>query len=311
MLKPLDSPEKTIRLIAEVSGAGQQDVRRRLIAEAEEIGTNVYEMMKAQSIPLYVPSEKLDNFYREADGFLYETTVWNTCQAKQHMRDFISSRLQALGRQQAQIFCFGDGLGFDSAYLASLGHHVRYFEPSLRCQQYAETVFRDNDVSVTTLSSLDDIQPGSLDVVVCLDVLEHVPDPQSLIRLFRSWLRPDGLLFVHAPFWFIHWTRPTHLKQNKWLSGSMKRMYSDCGFRAVDASLFWDPILLTPKENNSVSLKSLLSAFRIHAGRLLLSLGRGYSGIHMAIARRIARPPQAWVNLLKQSATAEVPQQSG
>lgn len=70
MLKPLDSAEDTIALIAAVSSASKAEVKERLLSEAAEIGSNVYRGMKAQDIPLYVPSEKLDQFYVESDTFL-------------------------------------------------------------------------------------------------------------------------------------------------------------------------------------------------------------------------------------------------
>lgn len=89
MLKPLDSAEDTIALIAAVSNLAKADIKERLISEAAEIGSSVYRGMKAQDIPLYVPSEKLDKFYIESDSFLYETTVWNACRAKQNMRTFV------------------------------------------------------------------------------------------------------------------------------------------------------------------------------------------------------------------------------
>ena len=40
---------------------------------------------------------------------------------------------------------------------------------------------------------------GSFDVVTLWDVLEHVPDPQSLLRLAATLLKADGLLVVKTP----------------------------------------------------------------------------------------------------------------
>ncbi len=299
MLKPLDDVENTIALIAAVSGTPEPEVRKRLIAEAAEIGTNVHSSMKTLEIPMYVTSEKLDTFYRESDAFLYETTVWNCCAAKQRMREFVSSRLKHFRKNDAEVFCFGDGLGFDSTDLSRQGHRVRYFEPSLRCQEYASQVFRDNGVEVTRLQSLDDIAPQSLDAVVCLDVLEHVPQPQTLVTRFHEWLKPDGLLFVHAPFWCIHWTRSTHLKENRHLSGDLRRMYNANGFDAVDASVFWDPILLQKSDHKPAFKASAAAAMRIRLGQFLLTLGRWDGSVHTWIARRIACAPKHWVRALR------------
>lgn len=42
-------------------------------------------------------------------------------------------------------------------------------------------------------------RPGSVSVVLALQVLEHSPDPLSALRLWRSWLRDDGVLHVQVP----------------------------------------------------------------------------------------------------------------
>lgn len=299
MLKPLDDVSRVISLIAEVAETPPDAVRKKLLDEATEIGSNVYAGMIDGQIPMYKTSPALDEFYKESDAFLYETTVWNTCSAKQNMRDFVSSRMAKYGKTEADVFCFGDGLGFDSTFLASQGHRVRYFEPSLRCQDYAKAVFAANDVNVTTLNGLDDIEPASLDAVVCLDVLEHVPQPHELISLFSTWMKPDGLLFVHAPFWCLHWTRSTHLKENQTYSGDLKRMYAANNFRALDSSVFWDPILLQKTE--AAFAGSIGASMRIRLGQFLLTLGRWDGSVHTWIARQIARPPKHWVAALKEA----------
>lgn len=293
-MKPLDSIEDTVALIAKVAESSDSTVRNRLRDEVSEIGTNVYQSLTASGISLYAPSAELDQFYEESDAFLYETTVWNTCAAKQKMRDFMLSRIESLLNRQADVFCFGDGLGFDSTWLAMHGHNAHYFEPSTACQAYSKEVFQRNGVNVTALDTLDDILPNSLDVVVCLDVLEHVPQPQQLVQLFHSWLKPDGLLFVHAPFWCLHWTRATHLAQNRFLSGDLKLLYHQQGFSEVDASLFWDPIVLQRTDNPSPHKSSFYGKLRMRLGQCLLQVGRWGNHIHIAVARRIARAPKQW-----------------
>lgn len=66
--------------------------------------------------------------------------------------------------------------------------------------------------SVDTLN----LAPASLDVIICNQVYEHVPDPQALIRLIHTLLKPGGIVYFAGPnllfpiephvFWpFVHW----------------------------------------------------------------------------------------------------------
>lgn len=44
-----------------------------------------------------------------------------------------------------------------------------------------------------------DLAPRSFDAVVCGDVLEHLRDPDRLLRHVRGWLRPDGRVVASVP----------------------------------------------------------------------------------------------------------------
>ena len=43
------------------------------------------------------------------------------------------------------------------------------------------------------------IEPGSLDLILCLDVLEHLRDPWALVRRLQGLLRPGGVLLASIP----------------------------------------------------------------------------------------------------------------
>lgn len=49
-----------------------------------------------------------------------------------------------------------------------------------------------------------EIAPASLDLVLCLDVLEHLVDPWALVRRLTPLLRPGGRLIVSVPN-IRHW----------------------------------------------------------------------------------------------------------
>jgi 2-polyprenyl-3-methyl-5-hydroxy-6-metoxy-1,4-benzoquinol methylase len=53
--------------------------------------------------------------------------------------------------------------------------------------------------------AIEDVAPGldsgSLDVVLCLAVLEHLPNHEATLHEFRRLLAPDGVLLVSVPSW--------------------------------------------------------------------------------------------------------------
>ena len=52
------------------------------------------------------------------------------------------------------------------------------------------------DYRETSVESLAEEMPGQFDVVTCLEMLEHVPDPASVIRACSDLLKPGGRLFL-------------------------------------------------------------------------------------------------------------------
>jgi SAM-dependent methyltransferase len=49
--------------------------------------------------------------------------------------------------------------------------------------------------------ALDELDDASLDVVLCVSVLEHLWEPQRALVSFRRLLRPGGVCIVNVPSW--------------------------------------------------------------------------------------------------------------
>lgn len=43
------------------------------------------------------------------------------------------------------------------------------------------------------------IRPGSLDIIYCSEVVEHLPEPERLLADFFRWLKPGGVLVMSTP----------------------------------------------------------------------------------------------------------------
>ena len=91
----------------------------------------------------------------------------------------------------------GSAHGGFVALMQSAGFDASGLELSPWVVEFAHRTF---DVPVL-LGKIEDqqIEPGSLDAIALMDVLEHLPDPEGTMRRCFELLKPDGLLLVQTP----------------------------------------------------------------------------------------------------------------
>lgn len=266
--------EKIVNWLSQLTNQPAESVRLHLQRERDNTGINVASAMREHGLQPYKWSDALADFYSQTDAFLYELIVWNFNKRKRRIRRRTGKYLYKNIGQNLDILTIGDGLGVDSVYFTRAGHNVTYFETSTYAQAFAKKLFADSAVDITVLDDLNQIPQNAFDVIICLDVLEHVPDPPQFVKTITSYLKQDGHLVVHAPFYQIHPNTPTHLKSNRKYSGSLK-LYEKHGLKLVGGELSWNPVFL--KKNSSRKfdhfwLKPRLLAIRLTG--LILATGR-------------------------------------
>jgi SAM-dependent methyltransferase len=72
-------------------------------------------------------------------------------------------------------------------------------------------------------SDIYDIQPETLsaagfDLILLKDVIEHIPDQERLLGWLKRFLRPQGLLFIGFPPWYMPHGGHQQICEHKWLS---------------------------------------------------------------------------------------------
>jgi 2-polyprenyl-6-hydroxyphenyl methylase/3-demethylubiquinone-9 3-methyltransferase len=110
---------------------------------------------------------------------------------------FVAERAALAGSRVADIGCGG---GLLAEGLARAGARVTALDLAPAMIEVARLHARASSLTIDyrlePVESLATAEPGGFDVVTCMEMLEHVPDPAATMRALATLLRPGGRLFV-------------------------------------------------------------------------------------------------------------------
>ena len=108
-------------------------------------------------------------------------------------------RDRAAGLDKKMVLDVGCGGGLLSEALAACGGRVTGIDMAEASLAVARTHMQTSGLAIdyrrTTAEAHADEKPGRYDVVVCMELLEHVPRPASIIDACARLVRPGGDLF--------------------------------------------------------------------------------------------------------------------
>lgn len=243
LLEALRDEGKLVRRIAEVTSEAEPTVRHRLRQEYDHVGIRLRRDFRKAGLRPHAWTGEAGRSHRDNRSFPYELIIWNRNRFKLRMRRWMGEYLAGLDGRMLEVLMVGEGLGFDAAYLSEAGHRVTYFDVPGYAPAFARRLFDERALAVTVITDEGKIPEGAFDAVVCLDVIEHVPDPQAFVRGLCTYLRPRGHLIVHAPFYFIGPADVTHLDANRRYAGDLS-LFEKHGLQLTDGTLAWAPLAL-------------------------------------------------------------------
>jgi SAM-dependent methyltransferase len=215
--------------ISELLGENIAVVRKKVWRESLMLGTNVLESAIKFGIDFHIYNEKMEKFYQETDAFIYETMVESCRLGKRLVMGKIKERidnymnLNLKSKSKLNILMFGDGVGSDTIYLYSFYKDKAdfyYFDvPGSKTFDFAQKRFKKYNVEVRIITDYNNIPKNFFDVIVSLEVLEHLPDPVKAIKDISEFLRMNGIALITESFGAVQFNFPTHLKSNQKFEG--------------------------------------------------------------------------------------------
>lgn len=110
--------------------------------------------------------------------------------------DWIDDIASIAGKKVLDIGCGG---GILAESMAARGATVTGIDLSDKALSVARLHLFESGLSVdyqlVSAEAFADVQPGAFDVVTCMEMLEHVPDPASTIKACAHLVKPGGHVF--------------------------------------------------------------------------------------------------------------------
>lgn len=110
---------------------------------------------------------------------------------------YITERVNLKGKRILDVGCGG---GLLSEAMAAMGASVIGIDAGEGPISVAKLHRHESkiwvDYELTTIEAYAESNPEPFDVITCLEMLEHVPDPSSVINTCRKLLKDDGDLFL-------------------------------------------------------------------------------------------------------------------
>lgn len=189
---------------------------------------------------------------------------------------FVAERVRLPGARVADIGC---GAGILSEALARADARVTAVDLADDtidiARMHALESGLDVDYRVQSVEALADAEAGHFEAVTCMEMLEHVPDPLSVLRACARLLRPGGRLFVStlsrtpkafalgivgAEYLLGLLPRGTHRYERFILPSELRRALISAGIGALEfRGLHYDPLTRKAKLTDDLSVNFLVA----------------------------------------------------
>jgi 2-polyprenyl-6-hydroxyphenyl methylase/3-demethylubiquinone-9 3-methyltransferase len=153
---------------------------------------------QAKTKHINVSQEEVDKFNELAHKWWDEGSEFKPLHDINPLRlDFIHQKINLKNKKVLDVGCGG---GILSESMAKLGAHVTGIDMGEKVINIAKLHAQQSNIEIdyqcTSIETLALKYKATFDVITCMEMLEHVPEPSAIVSLCAKLLKPGGTLFM-------------------------------------------------------------------------------------------------------------------
>jgi SAM-dependent methyltransferase len=137
--------------------------------------------------------EEIQEFYEITPFYIFELAYWHMQRRERKRRNRI------IKIASGDVLDYGGGIGDLCAILAKRGLNVTYADIRGRTFEFAEWLFQKRSLKVETIDLARESLRREYDTIICLDVIEHLPQPGLVLKDITMHLKKHGKLIINLP----------------------------------------------------------------------------------------------------------------
>lgn len=148
--------------------------------------------------PRYLAIDIYDNdyFHGASHGFGFSNYEEDKVASKEYLKNYLKWILSHLSRKPISLLDIGAANGYFVALANESGFDATGIEISHSATNWAIQLKRP-----VIRGTLETPQNGKIyDVVTAIDVLEHIPEPLTFLKIARSKISSEGILLINVPY---------------------------------------------------------------------------------------------------------------
>ena len=187
-----------------------------------------------------VTDEKVNEFYRNTDSYLFDLVQYNYENSFYlQLTEEISRFCTSLNMERAglKIIDFGGGIGSQMISLSGLKDtELSYADIPGKTFEYAKWRFkrRKMDIEMIDATKEDFLEDKMYDVVITLDVIEHLVNPEATVRYLMKHIKPNGYLVVVTSFIDNNGEAGWHLNVDRYTDDAFYNFISTLGMEKIN-----------------------------------------------------------------------------